>query len=122
VSLGFHTGDLQVVVGEPGEVRRVTLSHEVRTAGVDGGQGSQEAAYHVETLCRWTLVGLAVGSRSSEAVGDRGGRRRWEMVEAGIHRSSHGAVGREDPGSRLVDGGKWVGMRGSDAVVVVDGA
>ena len=57
---------------------RAIPSHEVRTAGVDEGQGSQEAAFvnHGETLCRWALAGLAVGSRSSEVVGDQGGTRR----------------------------------------------
>ena len=76
VSLGCHTRDRQVVVGEPGEVGKAILSHEVRTAGVDEDQGSQEAASHGETLYRSTLVGLAVGSRSSVVVDDQGGRRR----------------------------------------------
>jgi len=75
-SLGCHTGVHQVGVDEPGEVGMATLSHEVRTAGVGEGQGSQEAAFanHGETLCRWALVGLVVGSRSSEAVGDQDGK------------------------------------------------
>lgn len=93
-------------VGEPGEVGKATPFHEVRTAGVDEGQGSQEAAFHEETRCRWTLAGLAVGNRSSEVVGDQGGRRRLEMVEVGIPRSSHGAAEHEGRGSRLADGDK----------------
>jgi hypothetical protein len=42
------------------------------------------------------------------------------MVEVDIHRSLHAAE-REDPGSRLADGGKWAGNHGSDAVVVAVG-
>lgn len=66
-----------MVVGEPDGVRRATLCHEVRTADEDEDQGSWEAAFesHGESLCRWALVGLAVGSRSSEVVGELGGKR-----------------------------------------------
>jgi hypothetical protein len=112
-----------VGASEPGEVGRAILSHVARTAGAGEDQGSQEAAFanHGETLCRWASVGLAVGSRSSEVVGDQGGTRRWEMVEVDIRRSLHGAE-CEDPGSHLADGDKWVGIRGLDAAVVVDGA
>ena len=106
-----------------GGAGKATLFHEVRTADVDEDQGSRDAAFadHGENLCRWALVGLAVESRSSEAVGEQGGKRlSSEMVEVDTHRSLR-EVGH-GPGIHLAGGGKWAGIHGLHEVVVVDDA